>query len=366
MSSVQPPSQMFSSNHQQQRLTMSLASNTSSESDPDLLETCQATTLLADLEDEEELPDPEDENEDDENEDDDYEDMLDEECYETRNGASGRHSSGSKRRSWDDEYVLKRQFSALIPAFDPRPGRTNINQTTDLQIPPPGSNEEPAEVRDITPQPRILLSLRGPNMTGVSEIEMDLSNPSWTIFSAVQHLIQNTDFGTRQEKMRRVWEPTYVLVYREAKPEDELLSKISIPMAQLRTISTPSTTNCNSANSTLSGGMSNAGGCKDSLSTNGSRSIVSTPVSKRRRVLSTSVDTINGNGCSVDEVLQLLRVLFGLIKQESEADSVSSLLSFGRSIDPQFVVSSEEFVSKKITNKLAQQVQGSFTLLRPV
>lgn len=34
----------------------------------------------------------------------------------------------TKRRAWDDEFVLKRQFSALIPAFDPRPGRTNINQ----------------------------------------------------------------------------------------------------------------------------------------------------------------------------------------------------------------------------------------------
>lgn len=36
----------------------------------------------------------------------------------------------SKRRAWDDEFVLKRQFSALIPAFDPRPGRTNINQAS--------------------------------------------------------------------------------------------------------------------------------------------------------------------------------------------------------------------------------------------
>ena len=44
----------------------------------------------------------------------------------------------TKRRSWDDEFVLKRQFSALIPAFDPRPGRTNINQTSDIEIPPPG------------------------------------------------------------------------------------------------------------------------------------------------------------------------------------------------------------------------------------
>lgn len=38
----------------------------------------------------------------------------------------------SKRRAWDDEFVLKRQFSALIPAFDPRPGRTNINQVNNM------------------------------------------------------------------------------------------------------------------------------------------------------------------------------------------------------------------------------------------
>lgn len=72
-----------------------------------------------------------DDNDDDENEDDaDYEEVMvsrnllsfmEEESFETR---------PTKRRSWDDEYVLKRQFSALIPAFDPRPGRTNINQTT--------------------------------------------------------------------------------------------------------------------------------------------------------------------------------------------------------------------------------------------
>lgn len=72
-----------------------------------------------------------DDNEDDENEDDaDYEEVvvsrnllsfMEEDSFEAR---------PTKRRSWDDEYVLKRQFSALIPAFDPRPGRINVNQTT--------------------------------------------------------------------------------------------------------------------------------------------------------------------------------------------------------------------------------------------
>lgn len=88
--------------------------------------------------------------------------------------AGGESGSGGKRRSWDDEFVLKRQFSALIPAFDPRPGRTNVNQTTDLEVPAPqnGGDETPSstgQVTEHTPQPRLQLVLRGPNIPGVSE-----------------------------------------------------------------------------------------------------------------------------------------------------------------------------------------------------
>jgi hypothetical protein len=57
--------------------------------------------------------------------------VQEEEEYETK---------GGRRRMWDDDFVLKRQFSALVPAFDPRPGRTNVQQTTDLDIPPPGTH----------------------------------------------------------------------------------------------------------------------------------------------------------------------------------------------------------------------------------
>ena len=56
---------------------MSLTS-TSSESDNDFLESCRATTLLAELEDDDELPDvddDDDENED-ENEDEEYDDDV--------------------------------------------------------------------------------------------------------------------------------------------------------------------------------------------------------------------------------------------------------------------------------------------------
>ena len=61
-----------------QALTMSLTS-TSSDSDNDFLEMCRASTLLAELEDDDELPEPDeetDDNEDDLKDDDEYDDVM--------------------------------------------------------------------------------------------------------------------------------------------------------------------------------------------------------------------------------------------------------------------------------------------------
>lgn len=41
-----------------------------------------------------------------------------------------KQNRGCLSRNWDDEFVLKHQLPALIPAFDPRPGRTNVNQVS--------------------------------------------------------------------------------------------------------------------------------------------------------------------------------------------------------------------------------------------
>lgn len=147
-----------------------------------------------------------------------------------------------KRRSWDDDYVLRREFTALIPAFDPRPGRTNVNQTSDLEViaPPDDENNESPDIftddsntiNNQTSLPRLKLTLKGPNLPGVSyfnrlisvlnskfiyiyfilqvkDVEVELKDSKWTIFHAVQKLTQLADFGSRQEKSRRIWEPTY-------------------------------------------------------------------------------------------------------------------------------------------------------------
>jgi E3 ubiquitin-protein ligase HECTD1 len=46
----------------------------------------------------------------------------------------------------------------------------------------------------------------------VQDVEVELTEPNWTIFRAVQQLVQLADLGSRQEKLRRIWEPTYTLV----------------------------------------------------------------------------------------------------------------------------------------------------------
>lgn len=54
--------------------------------------------------------------------------LLGERTLRSSNSTEQKSPNGGLNRNWDDEFVLKRQFAALIPAFDPRPGRTNVNQ----------------------------------------------------------------------------------------------------------------------------------------------------------------------------------------------------------------------------------------------
>ncbi|KAA0184245.1 hypothetical protein HAZT_HAZT003478 [Hyalella azteca] len=81
------------------------------------------------------------EHDDDDKDEDDNEDDYVDDCYEVRGGVSLASSGGAnvggsrcvsmsgRRRGWDDDHVVKRTFSCLIPAFDPRPGRVNVHQT---------------------------------------------------------------------------------------------------------------------------------------------------------------------------------------------------------------------------------------------
>ncbi|MEQ2263222.1 E3 ubiquitin-protein ligase HTD1 [Xenotaenia resolanae] len=317
-------------------LTTSLTS-TSSESDTgqeaefslyDFLDSCRANTLLAELDDEEDLPEPDDdddENEDDNQEDQEYEEVLEEEEYETK---------GGRRRTWDDDFVLKRQFSALVPAFDPRPGRTNVQQTTDLEIPSPGTpRSEAREEVECAPSPHLALTLKVPGLGTTREVELPLSSYKLTIFYYVQRLLQLSCNGSvKTDKLRRIWEPTYTIMYRELKDSDK--EKDSGKMEFFE-------------HSTGVGGRS-GGLSPSSLYVSQSNEILGWV-----REAAQAKAGCSQNACGMEDVLQLLRILYII-----GSDSVSNARTLQEDVEElQFNASAEEFTSKKITTKILQQIE---------
>ncbi|XP_058125549.1 E3 ubiquitin-protein ligase Ufd4 isoform X1 [Anopheles coustani] len=366
-------------------LTMSLTS-TSSDSEQvsleDFLEQCRAPTLLGDLEDDEDM---EDENDDDENEDE-YEEVgntllqvmvsrnllsfMDEETLENRLAAAG------KRKSWDDEFVLKRQFSALIPAFDPRPGRTNVNQTSDIEVPAPGSSQKPtASIADSSepsssgiaggpsdqgchtgggggntlPQPSLSLVLRGPNINGVSDVEVELTHSDWTIFRAVQELMLQTSMP-KQDKFRKIWQPTYTIIYREASPgsSSSLGGKEDFSSGGEEGRATPiiSLFSQRSHGSTLSPSSP----IPETTSMSGAVGGASVTASGMTSV----------QHCSVEDVLQLLSQL-NSINQSLSSAPTNNDKNLIPDVESNYL-NPEVFMSKKITNKLQQQIQDPLVL----
>ncbi|XP_034668273.1 E3 ubiquitin-protein ligase Ufd4 [Drosophila subobscura] len=313
-----------------QTLTMSLTS-TSSDSEQvsleDFLESCRAPALLGDVDDEEDM----DEDNDEEENEDEYEEVgntllqvmvsrnllsfMDDEALENR------LAGVSKRKSWDDEFVLKRQFSALIPAFDPRPGRTNVNQTSDLEILPLGldlPSPQPSGYDSIE-QPILGLKLRGPGIGSVPDVEIDLNNSNWTIFRAVQELLQQSQLN-KIDKFRKVWEPTYTIIYREILPEGQKNSYLeSDELLQTPDMSSKSGASTLSPNSPMHIGFNKP----------------------------------ENNLCSVDDVLELLIRINSLNQSEFDLEGKE------RSAP---ILADELFVSKKITNKLQQQIQDPLVL----
>ncbi|XP_041131233.1 E3 ubiquitin-protein ligase HECTD1 isoform X9 [Polyodon spathula] len=322
-------------------LTTSLTS-TSSESDTgqeaefslyDFLDSCRANTLLAELDDEEDLPEPDeddDENEDDNQEDQEYEEVLvrcrEEEEYETK---------GGRRRTWDDDFVLKRQFSALVPAFDPRPGRTNVQQTTDLEIPPPGTpRSEVLEEVECAPSPHLSLILKVAGLGTTREVELPLLNYKSTIFYYVQKLLQLSCNGSvKSDKLRRIWEPTYTIMYREMKDSDKEKESGKMDFCEHGSKST---------------GLSHG-----SLS-----SLQICDILSSAREQAQAKAGSGQNACGVEDVLQLLRILFIIGSDPYSTRTPQEELDE----QLQFNVSPEEFASKKVTTKILQQIEEPLAL----
>ncbi|XP_065451488.1 E3 ubiquitin-protein ligase HECTD1 isoform X16 [Chrysemys picta bellii] len=378
-------------------LTTSLTS-TSSESDTgqeaeyslyDFLDSCRASTLLAELEDDEDLPEPDeedDENEDDNQEDQEYEEVMEEEEYETK---------GGRRRTWDDDYVLKRQFSALVPAFDPRPGRTNVQQTTDLEIPPPGTpHSELLEEVECMPSPRLALTLKVTGLGTTREVELPLTNFRSTIFYYVQKLLQLSCNGNvKSDKLRRIWEPTYTIMYREMKDSDkekesgkmgcwsiehveQYLGTDELPKNDLITYlqknadsaflrhwkltgtnkSIRKNRNCSQLIAAYKDFCEH--GSKSGLSQGAISTLQNSDILSLAREQPQAKAGSGQNSCGVEDVLQLLRILYIVA-----SDPYSTRTSQEEGDEQlQFNFPPDEFTSKKITTKILQQIEEPLAL----
>ncbi|XP_027970703.1 E3 ubiquitin-protein ligase HECTD1 isoform X5 [Eumetopias jubatus] len=418
-------------------LTTSLTS-TSSESDTgqeaeyslyDFLDSCRASTLLAELDDDEDLPEPDEE--DDENEDDNQEDQEYEEVMILRRpslqrragsrsdvthhavtsqlpqvpaGAGSRpigeqeeeeyETKGGRRRTWDDDYVLKRQFSALVPAFDPRPGRTNVQQTTDLEIPPPGTpHSELLEEVECTPSPRLALTLKVTGLGTTREVELPLTNFRSTIFYYVQKLLQLSCNGSvKSDKLRRIWEPTYTIMYREMKDSDkekengkmgcwsvehveQYLGTDELPKNDLITYLQKNADTAFLRHWKLTGtnkSIRKNRNCSQLIAAYKDFCEHGTKSGLNQGAISTlqSSDILNlakeqpqakaGNGqnsCGVEDVLQLLRILYIVA-----SDPYSRISQEEGDEQPQFTFPPDEFTSKKITTKILQQIEEPLAL----
>ncbi|KAM9432382.1 E3 ubiquitin-protein ligase HECTD1 isoform 9-T9 [Salvelinus alpinus] len=354
------------------------------------LDSCRANTLLAELDDEEDLPEPDDdddENEDDNQEDQEYEEVLEEEEYETK---------GGRRRTWDDDFVLKRQFSALVPAFDPRPGRTNVQQTTDLEIPPPGTpRSEVQEEVECPPSPHLALILKVAGLGTTREVELPLSNYKGTIFYYVQKLLQLSCSGSvKSDKLRRIWEPTYTIMYREMKDSDkekesrkmgcwsvehveQYLGTDELPKNDLITYmqknadssflrhwkltgtnkSIRKNRNCSQLIAAYKDFCEH--GCRLGGLSPGSLGVMQTcDILSVAREQAQAKAGSSQSACGVEDVLQLLRILFII-----GGDPHAHARTFQEDVDDlQFNASPEEFTSKKVTTKILQQIEEPLAL----
>ncbi|XP_053365630.1 E3 ubiquitin-protein ligase HECTD1 isoform X3 [Clarias gariepinus] len=393
-------------------LTTSLTS-TSSESDTgqeaefslyDFLDSCRANTLLAELDDEEDLPEPDDdddENEDDNQEDQEYEEVLvrsrvnlgyhvhihrEEEEYETK---------GGRRRTWDDDFVLKRQFSALVPAFDPRPGRTNVQQTTDLEIPTPGTpRSEVLEEVECAPSPHLALILKVAGLGTTREVELPLNNYKSTIFYYVQKLLQLSCNGSiKSDKLRRIWEPTYTIMYRELKDSDkekesgkmgcwsvehveQYLGTDELPKNDLITYLQKNADSTFLRHWKLTGtnkSIRKNRNCSQLIAAYKDfceRGCRSSGLGSVSLTVAQSCDILSGareqpqakagsaqSACGVEDVLQLLRILFIIGGEPAAGPTLQEDLD-----DLKFNASPEEFTSKKITTKILQQIEEPLAL----
>lgn len=128
------------------------------------------------------------------------------------------------------------------------------SHSLDFEIPPPDTAHVTSESVTEQQSAEISLTLESSSIYDGSQVQLDLTNPEWSLFSAVQLLMQNSSdirqihSYCKQEYLRRIWEPTYVIVYRESKWSDEYNQSNATPIQSAIRLTSGSSAKCVLAN----------------------------------------------------------------------------------------------------------------------
>jgi len=342
------------------------------------------------LKDDAESVDDMDEDEDDDDDDDDEdfddienEDENDEDLYEPHMHVQHERHYDHQRRMWDDNLILKCQHNALVPAFDPRPGRTNIQQTQDIQIPEKDSIPHKSK-KSISSD--IHLYLKGSPYPGGKEVMIPLDNGDATVFSYVQSLVLHAANAgpNKTDRLRRVWEPTYTIVYksneidRNEDVESAALSEtdvirwsVAYVKEQLGSITLPKSDLINYLQQNIEEDFLKKWkltGTTKLIRRQRNCSVLTSAYKEFAKIkmeeaskepleykvqpitIKDSVHTSTNDIAPIQQVLDVLKALYRLSEESLAIDETS------------FNIPNDEFLSKKLTNKLMQQIQDPLAL----
>jgi len=120
----------------------------------------------------------------------------------------------------DSNNVVVRKLDDLLPAFDPRPGRLNLPQTVDFNIPSPGSKELETRMslaklqilkhKNVKKNFKIFISMSSSN----EKVELNDCGSS-TLFKCIQDLYLKSSGVYKTDKLSKLWDPTYTLHFEE-------------------------------------------------------------------------------------------------------------------------------------------------------
>uniref|UniRef100_UPI00358EE47C E3 ubiquitin-protein ligase HECTD1-like n=1 Tax=Myxine glutinosa TaxID=7769 RepID=UPI00358EE47C len=184
----------------------------------------------------------------------------------------------------------------------------------------------------------LTLTLKVSRLGAVNAVELPLTNPKATIFSNVQKLLEMTSHGElKVDKLWTIWEPTYTIVFSEMNTSEKEEKEVKAECGGWRSKICPSMQKPSGGshfphpfpspilNLPFEQPQARAGSCQ--------------------------------NMCSMEDVLQLLRLLHDISSQPMSPNGFS-----GEESGLDFIVPVEEFTSQKLTTKILKQIEEPLAL----